>query len=46
MRFFINLSPLDNEPNLMGCLRGANAPLLKNLPPLLVKERGIEGVRL
>jgi hypothetical protein len=26
-------------------LRGALAPLLKNLPPFLEKERGIKGVR-
>jgi hypothetical protein len=42
---FLMLS-LNNESNLMGCLRGALAPLFLNLPPLLFKERGIKGVRL
>jgi hypothetical protein len=31
--------------NIMGSFRGAPAPL-SSLPPLLLKERGIKGVRL
>jgi hypothetical protein len=31
---------------MIGGLRGTKSPFRKPLPPLLVKERGIKGVRL
>jgi len=39
-------SPFDNEPDLTWHLRGASAPLLKNLPLPLNKGKGIKGMGL